>query len=333
MMHKNPEISIIVPVFNREKYLNQCIDSILEQTFTDFELILVDDGSSDNSACICKSYTEKDSRVNYIYQENKGVSVARNTGLDHAQGKYIGWVDSDDWVAPDMYEQLYNLLIASNADVAECRHYYVMQDKTVIHGFESHNEDSSDTSMLDFYIRHQLSESLCTKLFKRHLFENYRFPVGQVFEDMRCVLYLALNHPFYVRTSEAKYYYRHNENSIINSEYSINKAKTSILLLKDQLSYVNESSQLNHSLKERLEYSIKEASLTRYIEMQTKANWKNRKLYSKLYFRIINLSFQEIIYSTYLSKKLKVYLFISYIGLGKILFDIKNKYFKLIKNS
>ena len=103
-------ISIIVPVYNAEKYLSRCIDSILRQTFADFELILVNDGSSDKSKEICEKYLESDPRIKLINQENSGVSAARNTGLDNASGEYIGFVDSDDFIEKNMYEELYNIL-------------------------------------------------------------------------------------------------------------------------------------------------------------------------------------------------------------------------------
>ncbi len=99
-----PEISVIVPVYNCEKYLEKCINSILSQTFDDLELILINDGSSDNSGKICDEFKEKDSRVKIVHQKNMGVSVARNVGLDVSEGKYIGFIDGDDYIESDMYE-------------------------------------------------------------------------------------------------------------------------------------------------------------------------------------------------------------------------------------
>ncbi|MCB8516908.1 glycosyltransferase, partial [Enterococcus durans] len=98
------EISIIVPIYNVEQYLRKCVDSILAQTFTDFEVILVDDGSPDNSGAICDEYAKLDSRVRVIHKENGGLSDARNAGIEIAKGKYLGFVDSDDFIDKDMYE-------------------------------------------------------------------------------------------------------------------------------------------------------------------------------------------------------------------------------------
>ena len=105
-----PEISIIVPVYNVEEYLPKCLDTILNQSFRDFEVILVNDGSKDNSGFICEKYAKKDSRIRIIHKENGGLSSARNAGLDIAKGRYIGFIDSDDFIELKMYEQLYNMI-------------------------------------------------------------------------------------------------------------------------------------------------------------------------------------------------------------------------------
>ena len=110
-------LSIIVPVYQAKEYLEKCINSILEQSFVDFELILVDDGSDDGSERICNDYAKKDERVKIIRQENQGVSSARNTGLDYATGKYIAFVDADDWVEKELFEESINAIEKSKADI------------------------------------------------------------------------------------------------------------------------------------------------------------------------------------------------------------------------
>ena len=117
---KCPEISVIVPVYKVEKYLNECIDSILAQTFTDFELILVDDGSPDSCPALCDAAAEKDSRVRVIHKINGGVSTARNAGLAAAQGNWIAFVDSDDRVLPQFLEKLYSAALEKNTDISMC---------------------------------------------------------------------------------------------------------------------------------------------------------------------------------------------------------------------
>ena len=126
-----PKISVIVPVYNTEKYLNRCIDSILAQTFTDFELLLIDDGSTDCSGKICDEYAAKDSRVRVFHKENGGVSSARNMGLDNAQGEWITFVDSDDWVHEDFLKKRLALALNDNADIAYCDVEYVYRTHNV----------------------------------------------------------------------------------------------------------------------------------------------------------------------------------------------------------
>ena len=124
-----PLISIIVPIYNVEKYLSRCINSVLSQTFPDFELLLIDDGSTDKSGYICDGYAQKDSRIKVFHIENGGVSAARNYGLDNARGEWITFVDADDWIDKDMYYKLYNEAILSEADIVICDFYIYYNQK------------------------------------------------------------------------------------------------------------------------------------------------------------------------------------------------------------
>ena len=117
---EKPLLSIIVPVYKVENYLQKCIDSILAQTFTDFELILVEDGSPDGCPALCDAAAAKDARIRVLHQKNGGLSAARNAGLDVARGEWIGFVDSDDYIAPEMYETLYKAVQSTGADLALC---------------------------------------------------------------------------------------------------------------------------------------------------------------------------------------------------------------------
>ncbi len=143
-----PKVSAIVPVYNVEKYLNRCVDSILNQTFTDFELILVDDGSPDNSGKICDEYAEKDSRVKVIHKENGGVSVARNLGIETSVGEYITFIDSDDWIEAQMFEQLYNA--AENCDIIFCGFSSIGFRNTIVYDLEDIKADNR--ALADLYV-------------------------------------------------------------------------------------------------------------------------------------------------------------------------------------
>ena len=126
---QNPTISIIVPVYNVEEYIHKCINSILAQTYKDFELILINDGSPDNSGIICDEYARADSRIKVIHQQNSGLSAARNAGLAVAKGDYIGFVDSDDWIDKSMYESMITEAQTLEADIVICDYYKVKKKK------------------------------------------------------------------------------------------------------------------------------------------------------------------------------------------------------------
>ena len=180
MEEYNPEISIIVPVYNSEKYLEECIKSILNQTFADFELILIDDGSDDSSGLICDKYAEKDKRIIVVHQENKGICGARNAGLDIARGKYIGFSDNDDYMHSQMYEYLYTAITGSNSDIACCYCKLVSDDS-----YKEEKKIRFDYKEVDkkFMYKNLYSNggndyqymTIWNKLIDRNLFNNVRF--------------------------------------------------------------------------------------------------------------------------------------------------------------
>lgn len=178
-------ISIITPLYNTEKLLPRCIDSILAQTFPDFELILVNDGSKDNSGKVCGEYAEKDSRIHVIHQENSGVSVARNTGLDWVMGnsdcRWILFVDSDDWVHPRMLETLLNLTLVYKVKVSACG-YLETSEGTLSVSPEQLEPELWNAR--EFYYRQPLLGTVpWGKLYARECFDGIRYPVGSYFDD------------------------------------------------------------------------------------------------------------------------------------------------------
>lgn len=131
-MKENITVSVIVPIYKIERYLHQCIDSILEQTFTDFELLLIDDGSQDRCPAICDEYAEKDERIRVFHKPNGGLTSARNCGLDNAKGEWIMHIDGDDWIGPTYIEELYNAAIKNDADIAICGFYFAYEDGRLV---------------------------------------------------------------------------------------------------------------------------------------------------------------------------------------------------------
>lgn len=223
----NPVISIIVPVYNVEIYIRKCLDSILNQTFKDFELILIDDGSPDMCGVICDEYKNTDSRIIVIHQRNSGISMARNAGLNIAKGKFIAFVDSDDYIHNQMYEIMLSAIIKYSADIVICDYYNINEKKNQM--INNINTDSCDFRILSsfedkrkfIYIDKYLTSVLAwNKLFKRKLFENIRFPEGRIYEDEATLfkpLYFA-NRIAY--TDSRLYYYVHHDNSITSEPFS-----------------------------------------------------------------------------------------------------------------
>lgn len=217
-----PEISIIVPVYKVEKYLDKCIESILNQTFKDFELILVDDGSPDRCGEMCDEYAKKDSRIVSVHKENGGLSDARNYGIDISNGKYIGFVDSDDYIEADMYETLYNNIIENDADVSVCGMYQCYQNNF-------YRECKTD----EFFVvggKEALKMALegikfsvpaCNKIYKKEIITKNKYPVGKLSEDAFVTPKLLAQVNKVVVTTEPKYYYVHRENSITCSEFKM----------------------------------------------------------------------------------------------------------------
>ena len=219
-------ISIIVPVYEVEKYLKRCVDSILCQTFCDIEVILVDDGSSDNCGFICDEYAKQDKRVKVIHKQNGGLSSARNAGLDIATGDYIGFVDSDDWIHPQMYEYLYNCALKYNLDIMTC-----CFEKTELCNLENcsmHNDfcvaeqynskEFLDTLNLDKF--YQFSPSVCSKLYKKEIFKDLRFIEGKIFEDTIIMIPTLLRAHKIGYTDKILYYYFSNrQGSIMNRNF------------------------------------------------------------------------------------------------------------------
>jgi len=182
----NPLISIVVPVYGVEKYLRRCVDSLLSQTYEHVEIILVDDGSKDRCPAICDEYAGKDERVRVIHQENAGLSGARNAGIDAAGGEYLAFVDSDDYVAPDFIESLYQLIEDTGCAIAQCRFAYVQGEALAEEKSQSFRIYRGECLMEQLYGAEEEATYFVVawnKLYKRELFGEIRYPLGRIHED------------------------------------------------------------------------------------------------------------------------------------------------------
>jgi glycosyltransferase involved in cell wall biosynthesis len=211
-MNDNPLISIIVPVYNAEKYLGACIESITSQTYKNLEIILIDDGSSDNSGKICDDYAEKDNRIRVIHKENGGVSKARNDGLKLVSGEYIGFVDSDDTISPKMFESLFKNLSENSADIAVCDYEMVYADRRVsVNPRGISMKFSAEESIKNVLLGKYFQGHLCNKLFKASVLKDIFFDEDiYVYEDMLVVIKALLKSKsvFFDSTPYYDYYMR-----------------------------------------------------------------------------------------------------------------------------
>ncbi len=219
----NPTISVIVPVFKVEKYLDNCIESLVNQTYKKLEIILVDDGSPDNCPAICDKWSEKDERIKVIHKNNEGVSSARNAGLDVAEGSFIGFVDGDDIVSEDFYETLLDEALKNEADVSACAFSYLNDNygiyKKELSYIKSPRQYTS-TELLNEYFDSCKGEwvSFCNKIIKSDLFVGLRFPQGRVFEDWTLAPMIYFKAKKICFNPECKYGYVVHEGSAVRTQ-------------------------------------------------------------------------------------------------------------------
>lgn len=214
-----PQISVIVPVYKVEKYIKKCVDSILAQTFTDFELWLVDDGSPDNCGAICDEYAQKDARIKVIHKKNGGLSDARNAALDVMNGKHVFFVDSDDWISEDALETMYSALERTGAKVATGNIVSVYEDGTerILYSPVQEEMVLIGEEMLTTLLR----PNACNRLYDAELFRTLRYPVGRLYEDAFTYHKILAQIDKMVLVGKNTYYYLIRSGSIMNSEYSI----------------------------------------------------------------------------------------------------------------
>lgn len=228
-MKDEPLISVIVPIYNVEKYLNRCIDSIIAQTYENIEIILVDDGSPDNCGAICDEYAAKDSRIKVIHKKNGGLSEARNAGIDIAKGEFISFIDSDDFVSKYYIEILYRCLVENEADISSLTLDVSFEDgdDDSVRFMNSNNDFSYETVSSDDAIESMFYQTIPTgaprRLYKRVIFNELRFPVGYLYEDAATTYKAFMLAEKIVLIDANAYAYRHRANSIIRMKYDERK--------------------------------------------------------------------------------------------------------------
>jgi len=219
----NPKVTIVVPIYNVEKTLARCLDSIINQTLQDIEIILINDGSTDKSGDICAQYAAIDNRIQVIHQPNGGQAQARNRGIIQATSEYIGFVDSDDWVDSQMYQAMYEQAQASKSEIVACNFWRITPKKSYLQYSGKHQtiEYNREQAMAEIFNNSVLTFSVWNKIYRRELFDNISFLEGMIFEDIDISYRLIqaarkisyLNKPFYS--------YEYNNTSTIRSGFSL----------------------------------------------------------------------------------------------------------------
>lgn len=235
-MKKRPLISVIVPVYNVEKYLYRCLHSIYEQTYNNIEVILVDDGSTDSSLQLLREYTKKDSRFKVIHQKNMGLSAARNTGIRYSKGEYLTFIDSDDYVTHDYIEYMYGLLERDNfsSRLALCSLIKTFPNGKNKNMGNDREVVISGKKCIEMMCYHNLVDTCAyAKLGKRELYDDHFFPVGKLFEDIGSTYKLFEQCETVACGFKAKYFYCIKEGSIVTSKFK--PSKLDLLEMTDQM--------------------------------------------------------------------------------------------------
>lgn len=216
---KSPKISVIIPVYNVEKYLRRCVDSVLNQTYKDIEVILVDDGSPDKSPAICDEYVLKDNRVKVIHKLNGGQSSARNAGLMVAQGKFVTFVDSDDWIAKDTYEYCMNVMMGNGADAVQYEYVHVSSEHDNVVNPKEKVLVQHGTDILEGYMKTVLktgSYSIVRCVFKKSVLDGLTFREGKNSEDLDFKFNVLSRCKAFAISNQCKYYYFQSPTSTSN---------------------------------------------------------------------------------------------------------------------
>lgn len=258
------KISIIVPVYNVEKYLERCVKSILNQTYKDLEIILVNDGSTDLSGAICDRFALIDQRIHVIHKSNGGLSDARNVGLENAKGEYISFIDSDDFIHVGFCEALLSLAIEHNADIVQCEFQKVYESELGEFDKKTHCSLKTEEiisvnnigALKNLFNENYLNTVVVwNKLYKRDLFNNVRFPKGKIHEDEFTTYKVLYNSLKIVITLKKMYFYLQRSDSIMGQKFNVNRLDV-IEAYSNQLDFYHDKGLVDLKEKAMLRYEI-----------------------------------------------------------------------------
>ncbi len=314
-MSENKLVSVIVPVYNVEKYLKRCVNSILNQTYRTLEIILVDDGSTDQSGKICDEYDKENISVKVVHKSNGGLSDARNFGLDIAKGKYVTFIDSDDWIREDYIEVLVKTLEYGNTKISACSYQKVnemgMARECVKNSDYLSNIEVWHTleAYQHLFLNKQIDCSACAKLYERALFYDIRFPVGKLYED-QFTTYKVFHHAQGVTyVNEDMYYYFNRPESIQNEQFSINKMDE----LEANLECVQFVEEKYPQLREEVSCKLVSSCFHMLFAIENRTIWKKQVEQLE---KIIKMNRRKMIVGWNVNRKVRLGCLCSYFGFG-----------------
>lgn len=290
------KVSVIVPIYNSEKYLKKCIDSLVNQTLSDMEFILINDGSTDSSDEIVKSYN--DSRIKYFKRSNHGIGATRNFGIDHSSGDFIGFLDSDDYVEPDMYEKMYAECISKSLDIVICDHYIENGSSTSIKKFIDFgvtNLDESPNLLLDINLA-PWNKIYCKKIFNKDTY----YPVGVKYEDTPWVALMFSRASKIGKLNEPLYHYivHSNSQTTVIDERVFDIFKITDLLFES----LGNNEKIKNSVNDLVIYLITIYTVSqRYLN-----NKKNRDRFIDFAFDYLNKNIPDFKHANYFKKRNKL---------------------------
>ncbi len=285
-------ITVIVPIYNKEKYVSACIESIINQTYTNLEILLINDGSTDSSEKICKEYAKKDARIKLISTENRGAARARNSGIDMAKGKFLSFIDADDIIAKTYYETMFEMIQNYDADIVECAltiipegsKYEFPEKKCVVH-LRSRND-----ALIELYGKnneeHLKTVIMCNKLFKKNLFSNIRYIPGRIIDDETIIYRLISKTRKLVEIDDIMYGYVQSQNSIMRKDFSMKRLNDSVEVYDECIDYFKKEPEIQACCIKRALYFygffIPKISASHVIDKQEAMNILKEKYEEKL---------------------------------------------------
>jgi len=309
-------LSIIIPVYNADKYLNKCINSVINQTYKNLEIILVDDGSTDNSGKICDEWTKKDERIRCYHKNNEGTSETRKCGILKSHGDFIGFVDADDYVDKNMYKILIDGCVKYKINIGCCNKVRKYKEKYCFENFISENKKITMEEALQLLL---ISDpSMCNKIFKKELFENVKFPIQNFYEDILITPYLIeKSNGMYINKIYGYYYIQqptskiHGKFSLKKMDYIYNEKKICKYISKkypklkevSDSAYVLALASLISDIYDARKNFNKE--YTYILKEMKKVNYKSNKFIPKYKKIMIYCDLHHLIWLTNLLKKLK----------------------------